>query len=237
MVARPTLHSAHTPMSEARIHPPSEQRLSEARRLGHVPRAPLVGVFSLWSALLVGLVLAAPTLWPALQELARAPLEAAAAGRALSLPSTPLHQLAWSLAWVLTSATLALALGTFVAQGPAWGGASGSRLRPTPLRPSRITGLLFALGLPLLCLHQAGRALRAEPAQLAPLFRDFALHAAAYLAACALLDASLARAAHVRSLWLTRREQKDEQREAYGSPELRRARDRLRRTLAREARP
>jgi flagellar biosynthesis protein FlhB len=224
-------------MSQARIHPPSEQRLSEARQLGHVPRAPLVSLFALWSTLLLGLSLAAPTLWRALEELVRGPLEAAALGHTLALSSTALKQLAWSLACALLGAFVALALGTLVSQGPAFGFAGASRLRPVPVRPPRSTGLLFALGLPVVCLQIAARALRAEPAQLASLLRDFALYAAAYLAACALLDASLARAAHVRSLWLTRREQQEEQREAYGSPELRRVRDRLRRALAREARP
>jgi flagellar biosynthesis protein FlhB len=47
---------------------------------------------------------------------------------------------------------------------------------------------------------------------------------AASLAGCAVVDASFARAAFFRSLWLTRREQLDELREAHGAPETRRAR-------------
>jgi flagellar biosynthesis protein FlhB len=57
------------------------------------------------------------------------------------------------------------------------------------------------------------------------------------LSACALVDAFLARAAFFRSLWLTRREHREEQREAYGSPELRAERERLRRAYGRGAAP
>jgi flagellar biosynthesis protein FlhB len=226
-------------MSEARIHPPSEQRLSEARRIGHVPRAPLVGVFALWASLLLGLSLSAPRLWGALVHLLRAPLEAAASGRAWSLVdlAKPGTQLLWSIAFLLLGAFVALALGTLITQGPAFGFVGASRLRPSPLRPARSSALLFAFGLPFLCAQVSARALRAEPHELTALLRDFALYLAAYLGACSLLDAALARAAHVRSLWLTRREQRDEQREAYGSPEVRRVRDRLRRELGREAKP
>ena len=226
-------------MSEARIHPPSEQRLSEARRLGHVPRAPLVGLFALWSSLLLGLSLAAPAFRGGLEALLRGPLEATAQQRPWTLAElwAPGSRLLASCAFVLLGAFVALALGTWISQGPAFGFAPASRLRLPALRAPRVTAVLFALGLPILCGQIAARSLRAEPSHFGDIVRDFALYAAAYLAACALLDAALARAAHVRSLWLTRREQRDEQREAYGSPELRRARARLRGELAREAKP
>jgi type III secretory pathway component EscU len=111
-------------MSEARIHPPSEQRLSDARRSGHVPRAPLVGLFAVWASLSFGLSLAAPSLLEACEKLLRTPLEAAAGGRTFSLRE--LWQLAGgtllnSMAWVLLAAFMALALGTFITQGPAFG--------------------------------------------------------------------------------------------------------------------
>jgi type III secretory pathway component EscU len=227
-------------MAEARIHPPSEQRLSEARRQGHVPRAPLVGLFATWAALLLGLSLAAPSLMRALAALLRLPLEASARGHSLALAEL-WHaaglQLVSACALVLLFAFAALALGTLIAQGTAFGFALDARLCPPPLALGRTARGLFALGLPIIALQLGVRALRAELAQLAPLLRDFALYAAAYLAACALLDAALARAAHVRSLWLTHSEHKQEQREAYGSPEVRRVRDRLRRELGRGAAP
>jgi flagellar biosynthesis protein FlhB len=220
-------------MSEARIHPPSEQRLSEARRLGHVPVVRLAGLFGGWAALALALGLAGPALWRALVTLLRAPLERAARGQ----PPAPgslagaLSPLALPLLALLGSALLATALATFVAQGPAFGFASGSRLRLAPLAPGRTARLLFVLGLPLVAGVSLPRLLRAEQADLVPLLSDLALHLAAWLALCALLDASLARAAHLRSLWLTRSEQRAEQREQHGSPEVRRARQSARREV------
>jgi type III secretory pathway component EscU len=54
------------------------------------------------------------------------------------------------------------------------------------------------------------------------------------LSALAVIDTAFARAAFFRALWQTRREYTAEQREAYGSPELRAARERVRHESARE---
>ena len=55
------------------------------------------------------------------------------------------------------------------------------------------------------------------------------LRLVAVLLLLSLIDAALSRAAWWRSLWMTRRERKAEDREAYGSPELHAARARIRR--------
>jgi flagellar biosynthesis protein FlhB len=217
-------------MSEARIHPPSEQRLSEAQRQGHVPVVRLAGLFGGFTALVLALTIGAPSLWRVLRELLRAPLERAARGE----PPAPgallasLAPLAVPVVSMLGCAFLATALASFFAQGPAFGLAR-TRLRLPALRAGRTARLLFVLGLPLAFGLSLRRLLRAELADALALLEDFALQVSAWLALCALLDASLARAAHLRSLWLTRSEQRAEQREMHGAPEIRQARARLQR--------
>ena len=73
------------------------------------------------------------------------------------------------------------------------------------------------------------QALRAETATLRSLLTAWGFSMAAVLVLLALVDAALSRAAFWRSLWMTRRERNAEDREAYGSPELRAARERIRR--------
>jgi flagellar biosynthesis protein FlhB len=223
-----------TRMSEARIHPPSEQRVSEARRLGHVPVVPLAGLFGAFTALAFALGVSGPALWRALVALLRTPLERAARGEPPAHPqlADALLPLALPLASLLGCAFLATALASFVAQGPAFGFAARSRLRLVPLAPSRTSRLLFVLGLPLVAALSLRSLLRAELADVVALLSDFALHLSAWLALCALLDASLARTAHLRSLWLTRSEHRAEQREQHGSPEVRAARQRARSEVA-----
>ena len=83
-------------MAEARIHPPSQQRLAAARMAGHVPRAKLVPLAALFGAVLLGLTGALAPVHRALVQLVRAPLEALALGHspALSLLFGPLRSLA-----------------------------------------------------------------------------------------------------------------------------------------------
>jgi flagellar biosynthesis protein FlhB len=211
-------------MTEARIHPPSEQRVSEARRAGHVPVVRLAGLFGGFAALAFALSVSGPALWRVLADLLRGPLERAARGEPLGEVGPALAALALPLASLLGCAFFASALASFLAQGPAFGFASGSRLRLPALRAGRTARLLFVLGLPLVAGLSLRRLLRAELAAAFSILQDFALHAAAWLALCALLDASLARVAHVRSLWLTRSEQRAVEREQHGSPEMRKAR-------------
>jgi flagellar biosynthesis protein FlhB len=211
-------------VTEARIHPPSEQRLSEARRAGHVPVVRLAGLFGGFTALAIALSVCGPALWRALTDLLRGPLEHAARGESPGEFVPGLFGLALPLASLLGCAFLATALASFIAQGPAFGFAASSRLRLSPLRAGRLAPALFVLGLLLVAVLSLRRLLRAEIADAFAILQDFALHTAAWLALCALLDASLARVAHVRSLWLTRSEQRADQREQHGSPEMRRAR-------------
>lgn len=219
-------------MSQARIHPPSEQRLADARRAGHVPRAPLVGLFAAFVTLMFWLSFAGPSLFATLGALYRLPLERAERGE--PLPSlnelTPfLHSVALELGIGFALTFCALALGTFLVQGPAFGFGSAVRLKLPKLRQGRTGKLLFVFGLPVVLFTQLPRVLRVEVASVASLLGDLALMTGMWLALCGLVEASLARARHIRSLWLTRAEYQDEQREAYGSPEMRRARDRARR--------
>jgi flagellar biosynthesis protein FlhB len=92
--------------------------------------------------------------------------------------------------------------------------------------------VLTACGLAALFLAPA---LWLEPAALLPLLARYLGYTAAALGLVALIDVASARAALFRALWLTRREQAQELREAYGAPELRRARE-LARHATREGR-
>lgn len=218
-------------MSQARVHPPSEQRIREARRAGHVPRVPLVSLAASWIALACGLFLLGDGLGTALERAFVRPLEALAAGRPLALPVAELERVAVSLLALLALAWVALAASIVLAQGPAFG-AVPARPRFPELRAGRTARALFVLGLPVLGAFALERALRASERTFVDVLFTFAILVGVLAFACALIDVAFARAAHVRSLWLTRAEHRDEQREAYGSPEARAAREGARRERA-----
>jgi hypothetical protein len=123
-------------------------------------------------------------------------------------------------------AALALGVGLclWLLQGPvlAW----PRRARRSFRRPriSQLPRLLFGVGLALLLGLSLSDAVWLEPAQLGPLLSDWGTRLALLSLGLLVLDAALARERFFRALWLTRREQREEWREAYGAPELRAAR-------------
>jgi hypothetical protein len=129
----------------------------------------------------------------------------------------------------------AMLLGLLVAQGSArfvpFSRPGKLRLdRARPPRTARALAFSITLVATASVLHAS---LRVTESSLSSLVSSWLIRLAGCLGACALVDAALARAHFFRSLWMTRREHLDELREAYGSPELRSARERVRREVAR----
>ena len=219
-------------MAEARIYPPSEPRFAEARRAGHVPRPSLVvlscaliGVSGLLQGWAGDFVEALGALWGEL-------LRGVARGQhpdptAVLLERVP--ALLWPLAWWLL-VVLAAGVGfSFLAQGSA-------RFVPfaRPRRaferasPPSASKLLWALVVTALAVAALQDLTRVTPSSAGAVVAHWLTRFAALSALVAVLDVVLARVRFVRSLWLTRREHLDDQREAFGAPELRAARARLR---------
>jgi flagellar biosynthesis protein FlhB len=219
-------------MAGAKIHPPSEQRVAEARRAGLAPRPVIAGLAAAWVTIVAGLRLCAPGLWQRVAELWRLPLEALALGdaaRAFELARTLLFEIAGQLALLLAAAASCIALVSWLAQGPHFALPTRAR-RPFEAPPrSMLAGVLAALAACVVCAAFLSPALWLEPSSVGPLLARFGATLALVLALAALIDVAVARTAFLRALWMTRQELKEEQREAYGSPELRRARAHLRR--------
>jgi flagellar biosynthesis protein FlhB len=219
-------------MAEAPIHPPTPSRVAEARAAG---LAPLLSASGLFGAVLVLATLQAglvPELWRRLGGLVRIPLEAwirGDASQALPLAQTLAVAVARAVASSLAAIGLCVAFGLWLAQGPVvrW----PRRPRHTFRRPrvSRLPRLFFALGLALLLGLCLVDAVWLRPSQLASLLSGWWTRVALLCAGLWVLDAALARERFFRALWLTRSEQRDEWREAYGAPELRAARAEVRR--------
>ncbi len=226
-----SLHSVEA-MAEARIYPPSEPRFAEARRAGHVPRPSLVvlscalvavsGFLRGWAGDLVGRLGA---LWrELLSGVARGQHPDPAVVLLERVPAL-LGPFAWGLV-----AIFAAGVGfSFLAQGSA-------RFVPF-VRPRRgferpssplTSKLLWVLLVSALALAALSSFTRLTPFTARSVAADWLARCAALSALVAVLDVVLARARFVRSLWLTRREHLEDQREAYGAPELRAARARLR---------
>ena len=217
-------------MADARVYPPSEQRLVEARRQGHVPHTTLVSFAGAFVAFALWAPRAAPQLSTEVAELWRAALARAAEGRPLAagtllseMLSSVLGTLSLGLAMMLAAMVLAL----WLVQGVAWGLIVRSP-RPRFERPRRdataplllVSCALVVLGVTLFATF------RLELVTLSEGLERWLLASSVCLVACAFVDAAFARARHMRSLWLTRREHLDELREAYGSLELRSERQR-----------
>ncbi len=222
-------------MDSARPHPPSEQRIAEARAAGHLPRAPLTGL----AAALLGLFLCASLLGPRIvhlcRELFEAPLTLSAHGKlaeALARAGASVRELFGLVALAGLALFASVVLGVGLAQGLAFAPLASPRARAfARLSPDRTAGALFALGLTLLAALSLADALWLERATLGSFARSWAERVALLGLACVVIDASFARARFFASLWLTRREYFDEQREAFGAPEIRAARARARRDL------
>jgi flagellar biosynthesis protein FlhB len=195
----------------ARPHAPSQQRIAEARAGGHVPRAPLLRLLGLLGLLAVG-GLQARALGADLIALFEAPLSGASPRELLQ---GLLERTAWSLAVILA----VVLLGTWLAQGPAF-----------VIRRSNLSAAsdptataLFALGTLVLLaflLHDT----RLFDVALA----DYAWAFGLLAVACLAIDIAFARARWFASLWMTRREYLDAQRDQGVSPELAAARRRAR---------
>jgi flagellar biosynthesis protein FlhB len=228
-------------MSQARIHPPSEQRIAQARRAGHVPRAAITGAIAGLLGAALGLCLWGPRLWSGCTRLLRVSLEATAnrepvsgavwaaeAWRELGVPTLSILFVAWAAAGFFS----------FLAQGTAlFVPSARARQRFPRLRPARTAGVLAALAVLVVCACVLPDSLRVNDFESgAALFVRWCKWLVAPLLACVVVDVALARARFFRSLWLTRREHLDDQKEAYGSPEIRAFRERIRREGARGGR-
>jgi flagellar biosynthesis protein FlhB len=217
-------------MALDRPHPPSSQRIAEARGVGHVPRAPLVGVGVSLLALLAGVAVVGGRVAQTLQSSWRQALMAAGEGNvahALGVVVQAGVLLFDWLGWVIIGIVAAIALVSWLIQGPAF---AGRRFRGARFGAPKLdftATVLWVAGVALV----GGMAL----AQL-PLWQevDRELEAwghgiVALALGCLIIDAALARARWFQSLWMTRREYIDAQREQGAAPELLAARARARR--------
>jgi type III secretory pathway component EscU len=221
-------------MTEAKIHPPSRSRIAEARASGVLPRPLLIGLSASLCALAALLRTFGATFADGLARLMRAPLEALTRGdsaAALSLASQALAPLARSVMLSLGAVAACVVVGSLLAQGAQLGFARGQRRRFSAPKLSFTASLLAIVGLTALCAGQLLDALWLEPREFPSFAARLLLQAAALFAALALIDAAFARAEFFRALFLTRRELREEQREAFGAPEVRAARARARREL------
>ncbi len=232
---RPRAMPATSSSSQARTEPPSASRAAEARAHGHAPRAELASLAAAFLALVWLFARFSELLVRSLQTLLTEPLRRLSQGMAVALE--PQGFAALSLFGPMLAAGLALCfvcmlLARSVAQG-------GVRFSLRALSPRKhfdkvgSTRWLSALLACVMCSVLIGitlpAALRVQPIDLQEMLTRVAFRLAAALVLLALIDAALARAAWWRSLWMTRRERSAEEREAYGSPELRARRERIRR--------
>ena len=199
--------------------------MAAARASGHLPRAPLVGFASALLALLACAWWRGPQLALELRALLVGSL-----GMRVEALVPVLRALAQELGLGLLLVVLVTALGVRLAQGPSAGSARVSSL--PALRPSRLASAVFALGMLGDIAYALSDWTMLEPgrytAALAELANAFALRLVMLTLACVLIDVAFARAGFYASLWMNRRDFLQEQREAFGSPEVRAARERER---------
>lgn len=196
----------------ARPHAPSQQRIAEARASGHVPRVPLLRLGGLLGAMAV----AAQQAHGFARELV-ALLEAPLSGVD---PFAGLRALVLRTAWSLAVVLALVLLGSWLAQGPARG---AREPKFTPQAVDRTASVLFALGVLVLL---AFFVLDVQLLELDLATYGWAL--ALLSVACLAIDIAFARARWFASLWMTRREFLDQQRDHGVSPELAAARRRAR---------
>lgn len=191
----------------ARPHAPSAQRIAEARASGHVPRVPLLRLFGLLGVLAVGVLQAG-----AFARELRA-LFASSEAAPFPLLRPLIQRTAWSLAVVLA----VVVLGSWLAQGPAFG---VRRSKFVAQGVDWTASVLFALGMLVLLIFFV---LDVQQLALEP---SYAWALALWSVGCLAIDIAFARARWFASLWMTRREYLDEQRDQGVSPELAAARRR-----------
>jgi flagellar biosynthesis protein FlhB len=192
----------------ARPHAPSQQRIAEARASGHVPRVSMLGSLGLIGSIVVGSTqdFGLVALW-----------ERALAGQDVS---AQLRSIGATLGWCALAVWLLILIVSLLAQGPSF---VSQRKEFAPLRVDRTAGALFAL-----CITGLSCAFVADAVRL-ELNASWLWILALVSAACLVVDIALARARWFASLWMTRREYKDEQRDQGPAPEILAARKRARR--------
>jgi flagellar biosynthesis protein FlhB len=155
--------------------------------------------------------------------------------RALQLSRAHVGELGLTLLWLALLVVACAALVGVVVQGPVFVWPRRARRPFERPRPSYVAAALWCLalcGLLLFSLRDAfwlelASGSGADPRASTPLITLLArwwTNATSIALGVSLVDAGFARAQFFRALWLTRREQRAEMREAYGSPELRAAR-------------
>lgn len=222
-------------MADSKIHPPSASRVEEARSTGLAPRTVLVGLAGGFLALTLWLAWQGAALAQSLAALLRMPLAELERGRlegAQAVALATLRGVAWQGVGAVTVIFVCTAGALLVAQGPSVGWPGKRHTRFDEPRPVRSVPLLAGVVLVVVLGSLLRELFWATADNLAALLLRLLLRTAFALAALAVIDAAFARAAFFRALWLTRREQRDEQREAYGSPEIRATRERIRRETA-----
>jgi flagellar biosynthesis protein FlhB len=219
-------------MAEAKIHPPSPSRIAEARAEGFAPNPLLVGLSASIFALASCVHLFARDMANDLAALLRTPLDAFAHGESASALArvTPLlAHLVQSLALSALIVAGCVVLGTVLVQGLTFVLPRNSARRFTVAKPSLTASLLALVALSAWALWQLVPALWLELGRWPEFAASLLYRLAAVFFALAIVDASFARAQFFRSLFLSRRELRDAQREAHGAPELRAARAMARR--------
>ena len=226
-------------MADAPIHPPTAARVAEARAAGLAPRLGVGGMCVALLALALLQARALPSLWQRLGALSSAPLEAWTRGDAslaLQLGQALALDAARALALLLAAMTLAVGFCLWLLQGPVVVWPRRPRRSFRRARVSLLPHVLFTLGLTLLLGLCLVDAVWLEPGDLTALWSRWWGRVALLVGGVLVLDAALARERFYRALWLTRREQREEWREAYGAPELRAARAEQRASRAQEPR-
>lgn len=218
-------------MNSARPYPPSAQRIAEARASGHHPRASLVASnVALVGALGLGFMLGAR--WFAgLVALFRDTMRAWSRGDgagAYRLLESHARGALLSCAFAALGLTLLVTAACVLARGPRGGRASGpARARFPRLAPGRTAPLLFVLGLALVSGLALAEVLALDAPRLFGLASRWAWGVALVALLTLIVDVAFAQARFYASLRMTRRELLDEQRAAFGAPELRALRQRL----------
>jgi type III secretory pathway component EscU len=224
-------------MTEAKIHPPSSSRIAEARAAGFAPRPLLVGLSAALFALASWLHFFGRSLAQAFVRLLEVPLDAFAhdeSAKALSLVAPLIADVLGQSALSALAVAASVVLGSLLAQGVRLSLARASTRRFTAPKLSLEASLLAIVGLLALTSFALFDALWLEPEGLLGFAVRWLDQLALLFSALAIIDAAFARAQFFRALFLTRRELREEQREAFGAPELRAARASARRQLSSE---
>ncbi len=224
---------------DARTEPPSEQRIAEARARGLVPRTWVLAPALTLAGMSAAAAFAFEPLRAALVGLMTRPLVALAERSSVAPGELLRHALA--TAGALTAVVLLVgaalsALGIGIAQGLSFCLRMPKAPRRAFAKPEGTRGAVALLaGFSVLAVAASASfaALRASPDDAAALLTSFASRLALALLLVGVGDAALARAAFWRSLWTTRRDKRAEDRDAYGSLEMREARERARKSSPR----